>query len=53
MDFEVECQKKKGRPKMTFKKQFAEDCESWFENGRCSLMTKWSVGINQIATGLK
>ena len=38
LDIEVEGQKKKGRPKRTWKKQVEEEmCEGWFEKGRCTL----------------
>ena len=54
LDFEVESQRKKGRPKMTCKKQVAEESVKVGlrrEDALCRL--KCSVGINQIATGLR
>ena len=35
--FEVDCERKKGRPKLPWKKQVDE---GWFENGRCTLLIK-------------
>ena len=35
LDFEVECQRMKGRLKRTWKKQVEEDrCEGWFSEGK-------------------
>ena len=52
LDFEVEGQRKKGRPKMTWKRQVEE------ENMKVGLRRKdalcrsmWSVGINKVAAG--
>ena len=53
LDFEVDGQRKKGRPKMTWKMQVEEQSVKvglkW-EFAFCR--PKWSVGINQIAAGL-
>ena len=52
--FEVEGQRKKGRPKRTWKKEVEEESVKvglrW-EDILCR--SKWSVGINQIAAGLR
>ena len=38
LEFEVEGQRKKGRPKMTWEKAgYGRKCEDWLENGRCTL----------------
>ena len=54
IDFEVEGQRKKGRPKRTWKKQAEEESVMVGlrrEDVLCRSM--WSVGINQIAAGLR
>ena len=54
LDFEVEGQRKKGRPKRTWKKQF--EVESVMDSLRredALCRSKWSVGVNQIAAGLR
>ena len=53
LDFEVEGQRKKGRPKRTCKKQVEEESVKVGlrrEDALCR--SKWSVGVNQIAAGL-
>ena len=50
--FEVEGQGKKGRPKRTWKKQVEEESMKVClrrEDALC--LSKWSVGVNQIAAG--
>ena len=54
LDFEIEGQRKKGRPKRTWKKQIEE--ESMKVNLRredALCRSNLSVGINQIAAGLR
>ena len=54
LDFEVGCQRKKGRLKMTWKKQVEEGSVKVSlrrEDARCR--SKWSVGVNKIAAGLR
>ena len=54
LDFEVEHQRKKGRMKRIWKKQVAEECMKFGlrrEDALC--LSMWSVGIDQIATGLR
>ena len=54
LDFEVEGQRKKGRPKRMWKKQVEDKSVkiglTW-EDALCR--SKWSAGINQIAVGLR
>ena len=54
LNFEVEGQRKKGRPKRTWKKQVEEEsvkvCLRW-EDALCQ--SKWIVGVNQIAARLR
>ena len=40
LDFEVEGQKKKGRPKKTWRTGRGTKCESWFEKRRCNSLNK-------------
>ena len=54
LDFEVEGKKKKGRPNKTWKKQVEGESvkiELRMEDALCR--SKWSVGINQTAVGLR
>ena len=54
LDHEVEGQRKKGRPKKTWKKQVEEESVKIGlrrEDALCR--SKWSVGVNQIAAGLR
>ena len=54
LDFAVEGQRKKGRPKRTLKKQVEEESVKVglrIEEALC--WSKWSVSVNQIATGLR
>ena len=54
LDFEVEGQRKKGRPNRTWKKQVEEESVKVGlrkEDALCR--SKWSVGVNQIAAGLR
>ena len=54
LDFEVEGQRKKGRPKRTWKIQVEEESVKIglrMEDALCR--SKWSVGVNQIAAGLR
>ena len=48
LDFEVESQSKKWRPKRTWKKQVEEKkCQGWLDQGQCTLPIKvgcWSPG---------
>ena len=66
LDFEVEGQKKKGRSKMTWKKQVEEEsvkvglrredalCRlNWINADTPLCLSKWSVGVNQIFAGLR
>ena len=48
LELEVESQSKKGRPKKTWKKQVEEESV-----GQRRERSKWSVGINLIAAGLR
>ena len=52
--FEVEGQRKKGRPKRTWKRQVEEESVKVglrMEDALCR--TKWSVGVNKITAGLR
>ena len=54
LDFEVEGQSKKGRPKRTWKKQVKEESVKVGlrrEDALCR--SKWSVGASRIAAGLR
>ena len=54
LDFEVEGQRSKGRLKRTWKRQVEEESVKVglrSEDALCR--SKWSVGINQIAAGLR
>ena len=54
LDFEVEGQRKNGRPKRTWKKQVGEEIAKIGlrrEDALCRSM--WSVGVNRIAAGLR
>ena len=52
LNVEVEGQRKKGRPKRTWKKQVEEESMKIGLSREGALCrSKWSVGINQIATG--
>ena len=50
LDFEVEDQTNIGRPKTTWKRQ-VEEVSLRREDSLCR--TRWSVGVNQIAAGLR
>ena len=53
LDFEVECQRKKARPKRTWKKHVDEESVKVGLRMRDALCrSKWSVGVNLIAAGL-
>ena len=53
LDFEVEGQWKKGRPKRMWKIQVEEESvKVGFRREDVLCQSKWSVGVNQIATGL-
>ena len=45
LNFEIEGEWNKGRPKKTWKKQVEEETENWFENGRCTLLIKMECWI--------
>ena len=51
LDHEAEGQRKKGRPKRTWKKQVEEESGLRREDGLCR--SKWSAGVNQIAAELR
>ena len=54
LDFEVESQRMKGRSKRTWKKQVKEESVKVGlrrEDALCC--SKWSVGVNKIAAGLR
>ena len=54
LDFEVKVQRKKGRLKKTWKKQVEEESMMVglrMEDTLCQ--SKWNVGVNQIAAGLR
>ena len=54
LDFEVEGQRKKGRPKRTWKGQVEEESmkvDMRRKDAHCR--SKWSVGVNNIAAGLR
>ena len=54
LDFEVEGQRKKGRPKRTWKKQVEEESMKVVlrrEDAICH--SKWSFGVNKITAGLR
>ena len=54
LDFEVEGQRKKGRPKRTWKKLVEEESvKVGLRREDVLCQSKWSVGINQIAVGLR
>ena len=53
-DFEVEGQRKKGRPKRTWEKQVDEESEMLGLRKDDALgQSKWRAGVNQIAAGLR
>ena len=52
LDFEVEGQNKKGRPKMIWKRQVEEESMKVGLRRKVALYrSKWSVGVNQITAG--
>ena len=52
LDFEVEGQRKKGRPKRTWKTQVEEESVKVVLRREDTLCrSKWSVGVNHIAAG--
>ena len=52
--FEVEGQRKKGRPKRTWKKQVEEESmKAGLRMKDAFCHSKWSVGVNKIAAGLR
>ena len=54
LDFVVEGQRKKGRPKRMWKKQVKEESMKVGLRMKESLCRpKWSVGLNKIAAGLR
>ena len=54
LDFEVECQRKKGWPKSTWKKQVEEESvKDGLRREDALCRSEWSVGVNQIAAGLR
>ena len=54
LDFEVEGQRKKGRPKWTWKTQVVEEsAKIGLRNEDALCQSKWSAGISQIAVGLR
>ena len=54
LDFEVEGQSKNGRPNRTWKKQVEEESvKVGLRREDVLYRSKWSVGINQIAAGLR
>ena len=54
LDFEVEGQRKKGRPKWTWKKQVEEkSVKIGLRREDALYQSKWSVGVKQISTGLR
>ena len=54
LDLEVECQRKRGRLKRTWKKKVEdESVKIWLRKKDVLCQSKWSVGINQIADGLR
>ena len=54
LDFEVEGQRMKGRLKMTRKKQVEEEhVKVGLRREDALCRSKWSVGVNQIAAGLR
>ena len=54
LDFVVESQRKKGRPKRMWKKQVEEESMKVGVRGKDALCrSKWSVGANKITVGLR
>ena len=54
LDFEVDCQRKKGRPKRTWKKLVEEESdELCLRRNDALCRSKWSVSVNKIAAGLR
>ena len=54
LDFEVESQRKKGRPKRTWKKQVEEESmKAGLRRKDALCHSKRSVGINKIPAGLR
>ena len=54
LDFEIEGKRKKWKPKRTWKKEVEEECVKVVLRREDALyLSKWSVGANQIAAGLK
>ena len=53
LDIEVEGQRKKGRPKSTRKREVDEESvKVGLRRGDALCLSKWSVGVNEIAAGL-
>ena len=54
LDFEVEGQRKKGRPGRTCKRLVEEECVKVGLRRKDALCrSKWCVGVNKIAAGLR
>ena len=54
LGFEVKGQRKKGRPKRTWKRKVEEECAKvGLRREDTVCQSKWSVGVNQIAAGLR
>ena len=54
LDFEVEGQRRKGMLKRTWNKQVEEESVMvGLRKGNPLCLSKWSVGVNQIAAGLR
>ena len=54
LDFEIECQRKKGRPKRTWKRQVEEESMKVGLRRKDALWrSKWSAGVNKIVAGLR
>ena len=54
LDYDVNVQRKKGRPKRTWKRQVEEESMNIgmrMKDAHCC--SKWSVGVNKIAAGLR
>ena len=54
LDFEVEGQRKKGRPKRTWKRQVEEEhVKVGFRMRDALCRSRWSVGVYKVAVGLR
>ena len=54
LDFEVECQRKKGMPKRMWNEQVVDEgMKDGLRRNDALCCSKWSVDVNKIAAGLR